>query len=156
MSNMPGKASLLERLGGEPAIVATVHEFYKRLLADDQLAHYFDGVDMEKLKKHQIIFFSRTFSIIARKFNVSEQLYKNHKRLFRLGLGSKEFDLVVGHLVGALDSLGVPKDLIDEAGSIIVPIRSMFVKGHERATMEMAMEQGAEKAYHEAPDDVLR
>eukprot|EP00978_Attheya_sp_CCMP212_P012506 scaffold31201_cov52-Attheya_sp.AAC.1 len=151
MSNMPGKGSLLERLGGEPVIVATVHEFYKRLLADDKLAHYFDGVDMEKLKKHQILFFSRTFSIIAKKFNVSEQLYRNHERLFRMGLGGKEFDLVVGHLVGALDSLGVPKDLIDEAGTIIIPLRSMFVKGYERATMEIATEQGAERAYHEAP-----
>lgn len=37
-----------------------------------------------------------------------------------------DFDAVAGHLVAAMQALGVEQDLIDEAVEIVVPLRSIF------------------------------
>lgn len=39
--------TLFEQLGGAPAIEAVVKEFYRRVLGDDELKGYFDGIDMD-------------------------------------------------------------------------------------------------------------
>jgi len=48
--------TLYDRLGGEEAIAAVVDEFYDRVLADDQLASFFEDVDMERQRAHQTAF----------------------------------------------------------------------------------------------------
>ncbi|RKD88662.1 group I truncated hemoglobin [Halopiger aswanensis] len=50
--------TLYERLGGEDAITAVVDEFYDRVMADEQVADYFDDVDMQKQRAHQAQFIS--------------------------------------------------------------------------------------------------
>src|SRR3954463_491880 len=45
--------SIFERLGQEQGIRAAVDDFYERVVGDPQLAHYFDGVDLRKLRGHQ-------------------------------------------------------------------------------------------------------
>ncbi|PGF15865.1 group 1 truncated hemoglobin [Natrinema sp. CBA1119] len=50
--------TLYERLGGEDAIAAVVDEFYDRVMADEQVAGYFDDVDMQKQRAHQAQFIS--------------------------------------------------------------------------------------------------
>ena len=42
-------STLFERLGGGAAIDATVDLFYSKVLADDRIKHFFEGVDMEEL-----------------------------------------------------------------------------------------------------------
>jgi hemoglobin len=39
------------------------------------------------------------------------------------GIGTKEFDLVVGHVVSTLKELGVSEALIDEVGALLLPLR---------------------------------
>ena len=50
--------TLYDRLGGQDAIGAVVDRFYERVLADEQVAHYFDDVDMQKQRAHQTQFIS--------------------------------------------------------------------------------------------------
>lgn len=50
--------TLYERLGGEDAIAAVVDEFYDRVVADEQVAHYFEDVDMQAQRAHQAQFIS--------------------------------------------------------------------------------------------------
>lgn len=45
--------SLYDRLGGEAGIDAVVDEFYDRVLDDEDLAPYFEGVDTAALRDHQ-------------------------------------------------------------------------------------------------------
>lgn len=45
--------SIYQRLGGRPAVLAAVELLYQKMLADPRLAHFFVGVDMAVLMKHQ-------------------------------------------------------------------------------------------------------
>ena len=40
--------TLFDQIGGEAAVDAAVDLFYKKVLADDRIKHFFEGVDMEK------------------------------------------------------------------------------------------------------------
>ena len=44
-----------DAIGGGPAVSAVVNDFYVRVLADPQLVPYFEGVDMARLKRHQVL-----------------------------------------------------------------------------------------------------
>ncbi|RAW45916.1 group 1 truncated hemoglobin [Halorubrum sp. 48-1-W] len=48
--------TLYDRLGGNEGIRAVVDDFYDRLLADDELGPFFEGADMEKLRRTQTDF----------------------------------------------------------------------------------------------------
>ena len=48
---------LYERIGGREAIEAAIEAFYERVLDDDRIRQYFDGIDMERLKRRQKTFF---------------------------------------------------------------------------------------------------
>lgn len=50
--------SLYEKFGGQQAIKRVVDDFYKRVLADDTVNHFFAHTDMEKQRRHQSNFIS--------------------------------------------------------------------------------------------------
>eukprot|EP00179_Madagascaria_erythrocladioides_P004194 CAMPEP_0198321878 /NCGR_PEP_ID=MMETSP1450-20131203/10502_1 /TAXON_ID=753684 ORGANISM="Madagascaria erythrocladiodes, Strain CCMP3234" /NCGR_SAMPLE_ID=MMETSP1450 /ASSEMBLY_ACC=CAM_ASM_001115 /LENGTH=110 /DNA_ID=CAMNT_0044025463 /DNA_START=590 /DNA_END=918 /DNA_ORIENTATION=- len=42
--------TLLDRLGGPPAIANVVDVFYQKVPEDERIAHFFEGVELEKLR----------------------------------------------------------------------------------------------------------
>ncbi len=50
--------TLYDRLGGEEAIAAWIDVFYRRVFADPQLSHFFEGVPLERLQTMQREFFA--------------------------------------------------------------------------------------------------
>ncbi len=48
------KATLYQRLGGEAAVNAAVDIFYEAIVADAELAPFFEGVDMAKQRRKQV------------------------------------------------------------------------------------------------------
>ncbi len=50
----PESISIYDKLGGHEAIEVVVEDFYVRVLADDQLAGFFAGVNMNRLKGKQV------------------------------------------------------------------------------------------------------
>lgn len=52
-----------------------------------------------------------------------------HYRLFARGLDESHFDKVATHFVETLQHLGVAQSLIDEAVSVIAPLRVVFENG---------------------------
>ena len=40
--------SLFERLGGQSAVNAAVDIFYRKMLTDERVSHFFDDIDMEQ------------------------------------------------------------------------------------------------------------
>ena len=50
--------SIYAKIGGHEAIEVVVEDFYVRVLADDQLAKFFTGTNMSRLKGKQVEFFA--------------------------------------------------------------------------------------------------
>jgi hemoglobin len=92
-----------------------VDDFYKRVLADPQLSHYFDGIDMPRLKRHQAL-------LVGQVLGGPSDYDGRSLRDAHAGLGAttEDFNRVVGHLAAALRSAGVSDDIIGRAGAAVV------------------------------------
>lgn len=53
--------TLYNNLGGEQGIGQIVDDFYKLIMADNTLNHFFAHTDMQKQRRLQISFFSKIF-----------------------------------------------------------------------------------------------
>ena len=111
-----GKASLFERIGGEAAVNAAVDVFYRKVLADDRINPFFEGVDMEKQAAKQKAFLTMAFG--GPNKYTGEDLRKGHAHLVARGLNDSHFDAVMENLGATLKELGVADDLIAEAAAI--------------------------------------
>jgi hemoglobin len=120
------KKTLKDRLGGDAALELAVDIFYEKNVVDQELAKFFDGVDMRKLRAHQVKFMTLAFTEIPKSTDVIGMLEKAHGRLFDMGLSEKHFDLVVGNLVATLQELSVAPNVIDDAIAIVGPLRVVF------------------------------
>jgi hemoglobin len=49
-----------------------------------------------------------------------------HARLFDKGLNEQHFDMVVGHLVAAMNDIGLPTDIINDINAVVFPLRPIF------------------------------
>ena len=116
-------SSLYERLGGAAAVDAAVDLFYTKVLADDRIKHFFEGVDMKRQAGHQKAFLTYAFGGSP---NYSgKNMREGHKHLVeKLGLNDSHFDAVMENLGAALTELGVAPDLIQEAAAITESTRN--------------------------------
>jgi methyl-accepting chemotaxis protein len=105
----PAAASLFARLGGTPAIEATVDELYRRVLGDDLLGRYFQGKNMPQLRQMQVDFFTQALG--GGKVYKGKPLREAHARL---RLTAEHFGRVAGHLRDTLLHLGIAEPLVAE------------------------------------------
>jgi len=97
--------SLYERLGGDDAITAVVDEFYDRVMADEQVAGYFDDVDMQKQRAHQTQFIS---SVTGGPVEYTgEEMAAAHADM---GITPSDFGAIATHLDDALAEFDVDED----------------------------------------------
>jgi hemoglobin len=116
-------ASLYERIGGEPAIMAAVDLFYAKVMDDSLTRPFFAGLDMKTQVQKQIAFMSRALGGPVE--YQGRDLKAAHQRLVKeKGLGDAHFDAVAGHLKSTLEELGVDKGVIDEALGAIGGMRN--------------------------------
>src|SRR5687767_14385536 len=52
--------TIYDDIGGAGRVAAVVDDFYERVLAFQQLARWFDGIDVRRLKAHQRAFIAAT------------------------------------------------------------------------------------------------
>ncbi len=118
--------SIYETIGGAGSVAVAVDQFYERVLADDQLAGYFVGIDLKRLKSHQRSFIAAAIG--------GPELYEGRpmkEAHAALRIQPAHFDRVVVHLVDTLTSLGVPESVIGEIGGKLVPLRGEIAPGPE-------------------------
>lgn len=125
--------TLADKLGGVPAVKLAVEGLYTRILADEDLAPFFENVSMTKLKLHQVEFFKVAFSQIPDDLDVAGMMIEKHSKLFQDGLNETHFDKVAGHLVDTLESIDVSQELIDEVVGVVGPLRGAFEQGALKA-----------------------
>lgn len=116
------KTSLFEKLGGRPAVETVVNEFYKRVLGDNQLKDFFAKTDMVKQKRHQVDFVSMALGGPIQ--YTGRTMKKAHEGM---KITAKHFDLVAGHLVGALKHAGVAQDDINQVVGAVAPLKGDVV-----------------------------
>ena len=94
--------TLYERIGGRAALEAVVDEFYRRIVADQQLAPLFAKTDMKKQRGHQVAF-------LAAALGGPADYRGKDMRAAHVGRGitANHYAAVAGHLQGTLQWAGV-------------------------------------------------
>ena len=114
--------SLFERIGGNDAVGAAVDIFYDKVISDDHINGFFEGVDMTKQMRKMKSFLSYAFGADT-PFH-GESMRAAHERLVKQGLNDSHFDAVKNHIGDTLKQLNVEKSLIDEVLDITESTRN--------------------------------
>ncbi|HKP77637.1 MAG TPA: group 1 truncated hemoglobin [Phenylobacterium sp.] len=122
-------SSLYERIGGAPAVKAAVDIFYGKVLADDRIAHFFEGVDMQRQIGKQRAFLVMAFG--GPNTYTGEDMRRGHAHLVARGLNDSHFDAVVENLAATLSELGVGAGEIAAVAEIAESVRD-DVLGREK------------------------
>ena len=112
-------STLYERLGGKEAVEVAVENFYKKVLKDERINHYFDGIDMRKQKAKQRAFL--TFVFGGPSNYEGKDMRKAHSHL--VGLSDEHFNAVVENLAGTLKELNISEVDIQEVAGIAESVR---------------------------------
>ena len=108
--------SLFEKLGGNAAVDAAVDIFYRKVLSDDRINSFFEGVDMDKQAAKQKAFLTMAFG--GPHNYTGKDMRTAHAPLVARGLNDSHFDAVAEHLQATLQELNVPAELIAEVMTI--------------------------------------
>ena len=114
--------ALYDEIGGEAAINAAVDVFYRKVLKDDRIRHFFDGVDMAQQAAKQKAFL--TLALGGPNNYTGEDMRKGHAHLVAKGLNATHFDAVMENLGATLTELNVPGHLIAQAAAIAESTRN--------------------------------
>ena len=115
-------ANIYEQIGGQEALITVVDDFYKRVLADPELAVFFNGSNMPRLRGMQVEFFAAALG------GPSEYGGRSMKEVHRgRGIAQDHFNLVAGHLTEALLAAGVPGETTGAIIGAIAPLSADIV-----------------------------
>ena len=110
--------SLFDQLGGHTAVDAAVDIFYRKVLSDGRISHFFDDVDMDVQIAKQKAFLTMAFG--GPNNYTGLDLRKGHAHLVKRGLNEGHFAAVGENLLATLQELAVPQPLIDQVMAIAV------------------------------------
>ena len=88
-------------LGGAEGVREAVDAFYRRVLADEHLTHFFAGVQLPRLKRHQVLILTEILGGPVGYTGVG--LAAGHAGL---AITPTDFERVAGHLLAALEGPG--------------------------------------------------
>lgn len=110
--------SIYEKIGGETAVDAAVDIFYKKVISDDRISHFFDSVDMPRQIQKQKSFLTMVF--VGPNNYTGKNMREAHKHM---DLTEEHFGAVAENLVNTLKELEVPQDIIDEIVNIALSVK---------------------------------
>jgi hemoglobin len=117
--------SIYAQIGGGEALETVVADFYDRVLADDELASFFTGTNMARLKGKQAEFFAAALGGPEPYTGASmSQVHQGR------GITMHHFNLVAGHLSDSLHAVGVPRDIVEQIIDAIAPLASDIASVH--------------------------
>jgi hemoglobin len=111
------KTSIYDQIGGHDALETVVNDFYVRVLGDDQLAGFFSGTNMNRLKGKQVEFFAAALGGPAPYTGAPmKQVHQGR------GITAHHFNLVAGHLTDSLTGAGVPAEVVSQIIGAVAPL----------------------------------
>jgi hemoglobin len=114
--------SLYDQLGGQAAVDAAVDIFYRKVLMDDRVSHFFDGVDMDRQISKQKAFLTMVFG--GPVAYSGKDMRTGHAHLVERGLNDSHVDAVIELLGESLAELGAPQHLITQVAAIAESARN--------------------------------
>lgn len=112
--------TIFEQIGGFPTFERLVDDFYRRVESDPELRAVFPA-DLEEGKRGQMLFLAQYFGGPG---TYSQE--RGHPRLRMrhapFAIGKRERDLWLGHMLEAVDAVGIPEPARTE-------MREYFTKG---------------------------
>ena len=96
---------LYETVGGRSTIWAATDSFYRRVLEDETLRHFFDSADMAHLRAGQSMFISMLLG--GRVVYTGKEISAAHANARAKGLADSHFDAFLKHFRAALAEVGV-------------------------------------------------
>lgn len=110
--------SIFDKLGGAPAIDAAVDIFYRKVLADDRISHFFDTIDMDNQHAKQKAFLTMAFG--GPNNYTGKDMRNAHKHMH---LTEVHFNAVAECLVGTLKELNVSEDDINAVVKVALSVK---------------------------------
>lgn len=114
-------STLYEQLGGAAAIDQAVDIFYRKMLADDRVAPFFETVDMDRQAAKQKAFLTMVFG--GPNNYTGRDMRQSHAALVARGLSDLHVDVVIEHLGATLRELGVGEAQIAQVAALANSVR---------------------------------
>ncbi|WP_028389351.1 group I truncated hemoglobin [Legionella fairfieldensis] len=112
---------LFERLGGQKAVNTAVDIFYRKMLMDERVSHFFDDVDMDRQILKQKGFLMMVFG--GPNHYSGKNMRDGHAHLLKRGLNDTHVDIVIEHLGATLKELGALAEDIAKVVAIANSVR---------------------------------
>lgn len=110
-------SSIYNEIGGHEALEVVVDDFYERVLADGELAGFFAGTNMARLKGKQVEFFAAALG--GPEPYTGAPMRQVHQGR---GITIHHFNLVATHLAASLAAAGVPAETVEQILAAIAPL----------------------------------
>lgn len=123
--------SLYEQLGGAPAIEAVVESFYRKMLSDDRVARFFDGIDMDRQIAKQGAFITMVTG--GPNNYTGRDMRTAHASMLSRGLADLHVDVVIEHLCGTLAEFGVGEEQIAKVRALCESVRDDVLSRDKRS-----------------------
>jgi truncated hemoglobin YjbI len=108
--------SIYEEIGGGDAIEAALEVFYDKVMDDPRVSVFFDGLDVDRIKRKQKAFLSMALG--GPKQYDGRTLRAAHHRAVEAGLDEPVYEVFMGHFQSTLEELEVPEGKIGEIMAI--------------------------------------
>jgi hemoglobin len=109
-------STLYEQLGGQPAVDLAVDNFYRKVLTDDRVKSFFDGVDMDQQIAKQKAFLTMVFG--GPNSYTGKDMRQGHAHLVKRGLNDSHVDAIIELLGKTLRELGVAEPVIQQVATL--------------------------------------
>lgn len=116
------QASAYERIGGAASVRTAVEMLYTQILADPALSHFFVGVDMPALRRHMALMLTKVLG--GPDAYDGRDLAAAHRGL---AISDVHYARVGEHLIGVLEELHVPADIVATVTAVLLAVMSQVV-----------------------------
>jgi hemoglobin len=106
--------SLYDRLGRRDGVNGVIADLYDRVMGDDELAPFFDGVDLERVQRHQLDLV--TTAVGGPSTFSGRSLREAHAGL---QIEPRHVESVIAHLAASLERGGVAPDDVAAVTAVV-------------------------------------
>ena len=103
---------LYDLIGGNQTVWAATESFYRRVLGDESVSHFFKSTDMAHLRARQSMFISMLLG--GRVVYTGKDITAAHAQSREQGLNDSHFEAFLKHFRAALEEVGVTADKADK------------------------------------------